>query len=78
MVIEQEIESGQIYRETNTERSFKVLEVRPELDQARVLYIEEIERERLVDTRGQSEIKFIDVLRRKLANGSLVRMRNDS
>lgn len=74
MQIDQNIEPGQLYREADTERSFKILSVRSELGQARVMYLDDVNRERLVDTRGRTDIKLIDAIKRKLAEGSLVRV----
>lgn len=75
--MDQEIKPGQLYRETDTEKAFKVLEVRPELEQVKVLYLDDIEGEQYVDTRGRTEFKFVDTIRRKLAEGSLVRLADD-
>lgn len=69
-----DIEPGQLYRETDTERAFKVLEVSPQMAQAKVMYLDDVGRERYVDTRGRTEFKFIDVIRRRLAEGTLVRI----
>lgn len=77
MPIDQEIKSGQLYRETDADRAFKVLEVSPVLEQAKVLYLDEIEEEQVVDTRGRTEFKPLDIIRRKLAEGRLVRVGTD-
>lgn len=71
---ETEIEPGQLYRETETERAFKVLEVSPQMEQAKVLYLHDVEGEQYVDTRGRTEFKFLYSIRRGLADGTLVRI----
>lgn len=74
MAIDQEIEPGQLYRETDTDRAFKVMDVSETMDQAKIIYIEGIDDERVVDTRGTAKFKPLDVMRRRLAEGSLVRI----
>lgn len=74
---EQTIKPGQLYRNKDTGQAFKVLEVRPELEQVKILYLDNIERERLVDTRGRSEAKLIGTIKRKLAEGCLVQVSDD-
>lgn len=74
MSSETDIEPGQLYRETDTERAFKVLEVSPQMAQAKVMYLDDVGREQYVDTRGRTEFKFVDVIRRQLAEGTLVRI----
>lgn len=69
-----DIEPGQLYRETDTDRAFKILEVSPQMEQAKVLYLDDVDGERYVDTRGRTEFKFFDVIRRRLAEGSLERV----
>lgn len=77
MPVDQDIEAGQLYRETDTEKAFKIMDVSRSQEQAKVLYLDEIEGEQVVDTRGQSEFKPIDIIRQKLARGDLVRVGSD-
>lgn len=77
MEIDQEIEPGQIYRETDTDKAFKIMDVSQVQQQAKILYIDEIEEGQIVDTRGQSEFKPTEIIREKLAQGELVRVGSD-
>lgn len=77
MPIDQEIETGQIYRETDTEKAFKIMDVSEVQKQAKILYIDDIEGEQMVDTRGLSEFKPTEIMREKLAQGELVRVGSD-
>lgn len=77
MAVDQDIEPGQLYKDTDTDKSFKVLDVRTEIEQVRVLYLDDINSEQLVDTRGRIEVKLIDTIRRQLAEGRLVRVSDD-
>lgn len=77
MPIDQDIEPGELFKETDTDRAFKVMEVSSVSEQAKVLYIDDIEGEQVVDTRGVSEFKPLDVIKRRLAEGSLVRVGAD-
>lgn len=77
MTIDQEITAGQVYREPDTEKAFKIMEVSEVQEQAKVLYIDDIEGEQVVDTRGRAKFKPIDVIRRRVAEGSLVRVGTD-
>lgn len=77
MSTDKEIESGQLYRETDTDRAFKIMGVSQVQEQAKVLYLDNIENEQVVDTRGQSEFKPLESIRRKLAQGELVRVGTD-
>lgn len=74
MASDTDIEPGQLYRETDTDRAFKVLEVSPQMGQAKVMYLDDVDPDRYVDTRGRTEFKFTEVIRRHLAEGSLVRV----
>lgn len=74
MSSEVDIEPGQLYKETDTDRAFKVLEVSPQMEQAKVLYLHDVDGEQYVDTRGRTEFKFIYSIRKRLAEGTLVRI----
>lgn len=77
MTIDQEIKPGQVYREPDDDRAFKIMDVSEVQEQAKVLYIDDIEGEQVVDTRRKAEFKPIEVIRRRLAEGSLVRVGAD-
>ncbi|MFB6303063.1 MAG: hypothetical protein ABEH78_09415 [Haloferacaceae archaeon] len=77
MTIDQEIKPGQVYREPDDDSAFKIMDVSEVMEQAKVLYIDDIDGEEVVDTRKRAEFKPLEVIRRRLAEGSLVRVGTD-
>jgi hypothetical protein len=77
MTIDQEIEPGQVYREPDEDRAFKIMAVSDVQKQAKILYIDDLDGEGIIDTRKRAEFKPIEVIRRRLAEGSLVRVGTD-
>lgn len=77
MTIDQEIEPGQVYREPDSDRAFKIMDVSRVQQQAKVLYLDDIEDEQVVDTKGRADFKPIDIIKQRLAEGSLERVGSD-
>lgn len=77
MTIDQEIEPGQVYREPDEDRAFKIMAVSEVQQQAKILYIDEFDGEGIVDTRKRAKFKPTEVIKRRLAEGSLVRVGAD-